>query len=201
MKKFFKIVFLIIVATWFVKSCTVNPKDDEEVAFKQDPWFFGDTKVQEDPCTSWSIYAFTTTPVKFNMLPVRHYYKLDGMKSKDGKEMTVNTSLMLQIKKGKTPILLSNYGEEWYETAFESVFKRKVKERIAKYSSLSLEADPATMKMFDDELTIDMKEYVASQSKERELPILIIMVTTESIKHDGGLLTSIGAKIDNFNKN
>lgn len=200
MKKFFKIVFLIIVATWFVKSCTVNPNDDEEVAFKQDPWFFGDAKVQEEPCTSWSIYAFTTTPVKFNMLPVRHYYKLDGMKSKDGKEMVVNTSLMLQIKKGKTPILLSNYGEEWYETAFESVFKRKVKERIAKYSSLSLEADPATMKMFDDELTIDMKEYVASQSKERELPILIIMVTTESIKPDGGLLTSIGAKIDNFNK-
>lgn len=61
--------------------------------------------------------------------------------------------------------------------------------------------NPATMKMFDDELTIDMKEYVISQSKERELPILIIMVTTESIKPDGGLLTSIGAKIDNFNKN
>ena len=174
-------IFAIVAMTISLMSCTVNPSYDTEVAFMQKPIFFGETKVQDEPCTSFTFHAWTTTPVKFYMLPVKHSFKFDDMLSDDNTPLDINTTLTLKVQKGKTPVLLRNYGERWYETFIESMFKRKVKEYVSQYSPFDLMSDQKTTKDFDGRIANDMRKYIDSLSTKNEFPVDIVMVVTESI--------------------
>ena len=93
----------------------VNPSYDEEAALKMKPIFFGNTRVDDEPVNSITLVAPTTTAVYFNILPQKMQFQFDDLLSNDNTPLDVNMYMIIQVKKGQTPDLLRNYGENWFE--------------------------------------------------------------------------------------
>ena len=158
----------MMISMFMLTSCYfANPSYDKEVAFKQTPWFIGETGVQDKPCNSLTFYCQTTSAVEFYMLPVKHEFKFDDLLSNDNTQLDVNISMVLQIKRGKTPDLLRYYGENWYETFIEPYFKNKVREYVSTYSPFDLMSNREVLAQFDKRIQADMTNYIASLSLRR----------------------------------
>lgn len=188
MEKIFKVVIssvigLCVVLFFVFGICgVVNPSYDEEVAFKMKPWFFGTTMVNETPANSLTFYAPTTTAVYFNILPQKKEFKFDDLLSNDNTPLDVNMYLIYQIRKGETPSLLQNYGENWYGTFIEPYFRNKVREYVSSYSPFDLMSNREVLKDFDSKIMKDMQNYITKLSKSKgTLPIEIMQVTTDRV--------------------
>ena len=89
--------------------------------------------------------------------------------------------LVYQIQKGKTPILLRNYGENWYETFIDPYFRNKVRELVSTYSPFDLMSNREVLAKFDDRIKQSMRQYVASLSRKVNFPIDIQQVITDRV--------------------
>ena len=112
----------------------VNPSYDEEAALKMKPIFFGNTRVDDEPVNSITLIAPTTTAVYFNILPQKKQFQFDDLLSNDNTPLDVNMYMIIQVRKGQTPSLLRNYGEEWFENFIEPYFRNKVREYVSSCS-------------------------------------------------------------------
>ena len=92
----------------------VNPSYDQEAALKMKPIFFGSTRVSDEPVNSITLVAPTTSAVYFNILPQKMQFQFDDLLSNDNTPLDVNMYMIIQVKKGQTPDLLRNYGENWF---------------------------------------------------------------------------------------
>ena len=159
-----------------------NPDYNEEVAFKMKPIFFGDTRVADESANSFTFYVATTNCVHFNILPQKKEFKFDDLLSNDNTPLDVNMYLVYQIQKGKTPILLRNYGENWYETFIDPYFRNKVRELVSTYSPFDLMSNREVLANFDKKLQETMVNYVEELSKKQgEFPITINQVVTDRV--------------------
>lgn len=181
MKKVFSIFVMCLMAVCLNSCYFTNPSYDKEVAFKQKPWFVGETGVQDEPCTSLTFYCQTTSAVEFYMLPVKHEFTFDDLLSNDNTQLDVKISMTLQIQKGGTPELLRYYGENWYETFIDPYFKNKVREYVSTYSPFDLMSNREILKEFDNKIANDMTSYIANLSKKHRFPIDVIQVLTDRV--------------------
>jgi len=172
MKKYLSIM-LGVLLTLSLQSCFVNPDYNEEVAFKMRPWFFGDNDVSETPATDLTFYALTSTPVTFNMLPVKYSLKYEDLQSDNNTLLDFTADVYIQIQKGKTPELLRNYGENWYETFMRPFIDKKIRNYVSMYNSFDLMSNKDVLDSLDRGIQNDLEEYVAQLNKEKEFPIII----------------------------
>ena len=182
-KQFFGAIgaFLLAIIAIAIVHVT-NPDYNEEVAFKMKPIFFGDTRVADEPANSFTFYVATTNCVHFNILPQKKEFKFDDLLSNDNTPLDVNMYLVYQIQKGKSPILLRNYGENWYETFIEPYFRNKVRELVSTYSPFDLMSNREVLANFDKKLQETMVKYVEELSKKQgEFPITINQVMTDRV--------------------
>ncbi len=113
----------------------VNPSYDQEAALKMKPIFFGSTRVSDEPVNSITLVAPTTSAVYFNILPQKMQFQFDDLLSNDNTPLDVNMYMIIQVKKGQTPDLLRNYGENWFENFIEPYFRNKVREYVSSCST------------------------------------------------------------------
>ena len=174
-------VFVLAILSVAIVKCT-NPDYNEEVAFKMKPIFFGNTRVADEPANGFTFYVATTDCVHFNILPQKKEFKFDDLLSNDNTPLDVNMYLVYQIQKGKSPILLRNYGENWYETFIEPYFRNKVRELVSTYSPFDLMSNREVLANFDKKLQETMVNYVEDLSKKQgEFPITINQVVTDRV--------------------
>ena len=128
----------------------VNPSYDQEAALKMKPIFFGSTRVADDPVNSITLIAPTTTAVYFNILPQKMQFQFDDLLSNDNTPLDVNMYMIIQVKKGQTPDLLRNYGENWFENFIEPYFRNKVREYVSSCSPFDLMSNREVLAKFDD---------------------------------------------------
>lgn len=184
MYKFFS--FLILVGTLITSSiCScacVNPEYNEEVAFQKTPIMFGNTEVDPAPAHSFTCYAWTTVAVYFPILPQKVEYNFNDLLSNDNTPLDVKIYLIYQIQKGKSPILLKNYGMDWYNTFIRPYFNNKVRESVSTYSPFDLMSNREVIANFDTNLQKAMNDYIKSLSKTQgECPIVITQVVTDRV--------------------
>lgn len=178
----FSILLIFIVSVSCFTSCIVNPSYDEEVALKMKPWFVGDTRVDETPVNNLTFVACTTHPVYFNILPQKKEFRFDDLLSNDNTPLDVSMYIVFQIKKGSTPSLLKNYGENWYTTFIEPYFRNKVREYVSTYSPFDLMSNREVLAQFDANLKRDLLSYISNLSKTKgDFPIEIQQVVTDRV--------------------
>jgi len=174
---------LIACLSIFFTSCKMkNPNYNEELAFKMRPIFFGDTKVAEESANNFTMFALTTDAITFNILPQKKEFKFDDLLSNDNTPLDVNMYLVYQIKKGHSPELLKNYGEDYYTTFIEPYFKNKVRELVSNYSPFDLMSNREVLAKFDNTLKMSMDNYIKELSKNQgNFPIVIHQVVTDRV--------------------
>ena len=171
--------FLCVIGFAFFSF--VNPSYDQEAALKMKPIFFGSTRVADDPVNSITLIAPTTTAVYFNILPQKMQFQFDDLLSNDNTPLDVNMYMIIQVKKGQTPDLLRNYGENWFENFIEPYFRNKVREYVSSCSPFDLMSNREVLAKFDDRIKQSMRQYVASLSRKANFPIDIQQVITDRV--------------------
>lgn len=180
MKKFkmFSIV-AILAAVMCVVSCdSVSPNADEEAVLIEKPWFFGHGGVDEDAVESGLVWTWCTTEHKiFKIVPVKHQVDMNDLFSDDNTPLDFHTIIITQIEKGKSPILLQNYGEDWFNTNIYNYYCNLVRDHISQHSPFDLMSNRAILNNIDTKVLKQLQEYVAQLSKEKEFPVIIKQVT------------------------
>lgn len=184
MKKIFYFFCIAVFAMFSLSSChSVEANADEEVALVMQPWFFGHGGVSMDPVsTGLEWCAITTYGVPFKIVPVRYDETFDDIFSNDNTPLDFNTYITIQIEKGKTPILLQNYGQDWYKNNIQVPYRNKTREFVSTYSPFDLISNREVITEIDSMVLKYMANYVKELSETKELPVKIISITTGAAK-------------------
>lgn len=176
-----------------MQSCTMATVDaTEEGVWVKQPWFLGHGGIDETPITTGLSYgAFSSSVIYFTITPVRYDEQFDDIFSNDNTPLDFNTYINIQIQKGKTPVLLENYGEEWYKNNIQVFYRNKTREYVSMYSPFDLISNREVLNKIDAQLMKDMTAYVAELSKDKDFPITIKSITTGAARPNKDQLTEM----------
>jgi regulator of protease activity HflC (stomatin/prohibitin superfamily) len=102
---------------------------------------------------------------------------MDDLFSDDNTPLDFHTIIITQIEKGKSPILLKNYGVDWFNTNIYNYYCNLVRDYISQHSPFDLMSNRAILNEIDTKVLKQMKDYVAELSKEKEFPVVVKQVT------------------------
>ena len=130
-----KSILVLLLIAMTITSCSVASVDaDEELVFVKKPIFFGKGGVEKEPLTSGSEWRwFSTDEVKFKVSPTQYEEKFQDIFTADNTPIDLSANILLQIKKGETPVLLEGFGEDWYKNNIQTQFIKYVRDEISKY--------------------------------------------------------------------
>ena len=182
MKKFLTMFSFVIMLTMSMTmtsciGCTTVDADEETVLIDK-PWFMGHGGVQNEPVETGLEWVWWSTDTEtFKIVPFKHQVDMDDLFSDDNTPLDFHTIIITQIVKGKSPILLQNYGTDWFNTNLYNYYCNLVRDHISQHSPFDLMSNRAILNEIDAKVLKQMQDYVAQLSKEREFPVLIKQVT------------------------
>ena len=179
MKKFISIFFIAVTAMLSMTSChSVSPDADEEATLIEKPWFLGHGGVQETPVESGLTWCWWSTHSEtFKIVPVKHQVDMNDLFSDDNTPLDFHTIIITQIEKGKTPILLKNYGKDWFNTNIYNEYCKFVRNHISQHSPFDLMSNRQVLDSIDMAVLKQTQDLVAKLSKDKEFPVIIKQVT------------------------
>lgn len=182
MKKFLAMFSIALVAMLSMTmtscvGCTTVDADEETVLIDK-PWFMGHGGVQETPVSTGLAWIWMSTDTEtFKIVPFKHQVDMDDLFSDDNTPLDFHTIIITQIQQGKSPILLKNYGTDWFNTNIYNYYCNLVRDHISQHSPFDLMSNRAILNDIDSKVLKQMQDYVAQLSKEKEFPITIRQVT------------------------
>jgi regulator of protease activity HflC (stomatin/prohibitin superfamily) len=184
MKRFLTLCMLALTVAISMTSCHgVRPGADEEAVLIEKPWFIGHGGVDEEAVpTGLKWCCLSTSSEIFKIVPVKHQVNMDDLFSDDNTPLDFHTIIITQIKKGKSPILLQNYGVDWFDTNLYNYYCNLVRDHISQHSPFDLMSNRAILNDIDAKVLKKMQDYVAELSKDKEFPIIIKEVTIGKAK-------------------
>ena len=178
MKKFL-FILSIALAAFTMTSCEgVDINADEEVVLVEQPWFFGHGGVDDKPLSTGFEWIWASTkPIPFKIVPIKHEVNMNDLFSDDNTPLDFHTIIITQIVQGKSPILLKNYGENWFDTNLYNYYCNLVRDNISQHSPFDLMSNRAILNEIDDKVMKAMQKHISELSKDKEFPVIIRQVT------------------------
>jgi hypothetical protein len=179
MKKIFSIFVMSLVLVLGFTSCTsVTPDAGQEAVLVHKPWFFSTGGVDNTPVETGLEYTWLSTDyVVVNMLPVKYDETLDDVTSNDNTLLDFNTQIQLQVQDNKSPVLIKNYGENWYVNVIQEQFRNTVRNYISKFGPFDLMSNREVLDSINVAVKNDMIAHIRSMSNQSgELPITVVNV-------------------------
>ena len=177
MKNFFIAGFLCLSV--LLSGCTtVAPEAGEEGVKVHKPWIFGTGGIDMTPVETGLEYTWLSTDyVIVNMLPRAYDEDLDDATSNDNTLLDFNTQIQLQVKDNKSPVLIKNYGVDWYNSVIKEVYRNTVRGYISKYGPFDLMSNREVLDSINLFVKNDIQNYISLlSSKQGELPIDVVNV-------------------------
>ena len=162
-----------------MNSCiNVAPGAGEEAVLIRKPYIFGHGGIDEKPVETGRQYEwFSTSYVIVSMLPQKFDEKLDDAASNDNTLLDFNTQIQLQVEDNKSPVLIKNYGKDWYVNVIQEVYRNTVRNYISKFGPFDLMSNREVLDSINFAVKNDMERYIDELSvKSGELPIDVVNV-------------------------
>ncbi|MBO5083518.1 MAG: SPFH domain-containing protein [Bacteroidaceae bacterium] len=162
-----------------ITSCVnVAPGAGEEAVLIHQPYLFGHGGVDDEPVETGRQYEwFSTKYVIVSMLPQKFDEKLDDAASNDNTLLDFSTQIQLQVKDNKSPVLIKNYGPNWYVNVIQEVYRNTVRNYISKFGPFDLMSNREVLDSINYAVKNDMEDYIADLSeKGGELPVTVVNV-------------------------
>lgn len=177
MKNFF-IAALFCLSVLLSGCTTVAPEAGEEGVKVHKPWIFGTGGIDMTPVETGLEYTWLSTDyVIVNMLPRAYDEDLDDATSNDNTLLDFNTQIQLQVKDNKSPVLIKNYGVDWYNSVIKEVYRNTVRGYISKYGPFDLMSNREVLDSINLFVKNDIQNYISLlSSKQGELPIDVVNV-------------------------
>lgn len=169
----FKLILLTSVITFF--GCHgVRPDADEEAVLVYKPWFFGHGGVDDDVVSTGCTWCWwSTSSETFKITPQKWQVNMEDLVSNDNTPLDFHTVIVTQIKQGKSPILLKNYGLQWFNTNVYNHYCNRVRDYVSQHSPFDLMSNREVLNEIDTKLLKEMREFITQLSLEKEFPIEI----------------------------
>lgn len=179
MKRFLAMFSIALVAMMVMTSCHgVAPDADEEAVLIYKPWFFGSGGVDDEPVETGLTWCYwSTSSETFKIIPVKNQVDMNDLFSDDNTPLDFHTIIITQIEKGKTPILLQNYGKDWFNTNIYNEYCKFVRNHISQHSPFDLMSNRQVLDSIDMAVLKQTQDLVAKLSKDKEFPVIIKQVT------------------------
>ena len=177
MKKY--IYPFIVALALLVTSCYgVAPDADEEAVLIYKPWIFGHGGIEPTPVESGLTWCVPSTSCEyFKIIPVKYQVDMDDLFSDDNTPLDFHTIIIIQIEKGKSPVLLQNYGVDWFNTNLYNYYCNLIRDHISQHSPFDLMSNRAVLNEIDLKVLKQMQDYVKELSVSKEFPVIIRQVT------------------------
>ena len=162
-----------------MNSCiNVAPGAGEEAVLIHKPYIFGHGGIDEKPVETGRQYEwFSTSYVIVSMLPQKFDEKLDDAASNDNTLLDFNTQIQLQVEDNKSPVLIKNYGKNWYVNVIQEVYRNTVRNYMSKFGPFDLMSNREVLDSINFAVKNDMERYIDELSvKSGELPIDVVNV-------------------------
>ena len=179
MKKKTMLSMLSLCLVAGLTSCiNVAPSAGEEAVLIHKPYIFGHGGVDDKPVETGRQYEwFSTDYVIVSMLPQKFDEKLDDAASNDNTLLDFNTQIQLQVEDNKSPVLIKNYGSNWYINVIQEVYRNTVRNYISKFGPFDLMSNREVLDSINIAVKRDMENYIASLSKKHgTLPVDVVNV-------------------------
>ena len=175
MKKKINVMWLIAaLMVMSLTSCKFAQVDaDEEAVLVEQPWFFGHGGVCStpiEPGNTWTV--LTTDVVDFKTTPVQYDEKFTDIMSSDNTPVNLTAHVLIQVIKGQTPILLQNFGENWYQNDIQKDLCNEVRNEISKYPMMEL----TCKRTIYDNASSRIEQVLISKVRKEKIPITILKV-------------------------
>jgi len=155
----------------------VRPEAGEESVLIYKPWFFGHGGVDMDPVQTGLTWCWwSTSSETFKIIPQKNQVDMEDLVSNDNTPLDFHTVIITQIKSGKSPILLQNYGLDWFNTNLYNHYCNRVRDYVSQHSPFDLMSNREVLNEIDNKLLAEMRAFITDLSKEKEFPVEIKQV-------------------------
>lgn len=174
MKNRVSLVILSMLLCFSMQSCNPAYVDaGEEGVFVKTPWFFGHGGVDYDPVgTGLSWEAWSTSCIKFKVIPVQYDEKFSDIMSADNTPVDLTAHALIRIKSGYTPLLLDKFGEDWYSNDIQKDFCNEVRNEISKWPMMQL----TCKREIYDNMSKKIENVLNAKIKKDGIPIELMKV-------------------------
>ena len=189
-----KTVILVVLFFWVIiaavlgfSACQIVTVDgDEEGVFTKQPWFFGHGGVDSTPLSEGSAWkVFTTKFTKFKTVPIRYDETFDDDAfSDDNTPLDITAYMTVMVKKGQTPMLLQNFGENWMDNNLRVKFRTLVRGEVCKYSMYDLVSNRDCLVQINDSVYNAMSAYI----EKINIPVTLISIDVNRVRPNEGVL-------------
>ena len=179
MKKnwFYSVLSVLFVTLMFTSCYRVTPDAGQEAVLVHKPYFFGKDGVDKNPVGTGSKWVWwSTDAIEVSMVPQKYDEKLEDVTSNDNTLLDFNTQIQLQVKSGDSPVLIQNYGENWYINVIQETYRNTVRSYISRYNPFDLMSNREVLDSINIMVKKDMESHIEKLSSARELPIEVINV-------------------------
>jgi len=162
----------------FISCSRVSADINEEVVFDKHP-IFGEGGIDMVPLQEGScITSPYTKTYKFTMTPTQYEENFTNLFTNDQTSVNINVFLRLKPQRGRTPVLLRDFGVDWYKNSLQEFVREIVRNKLSSFSMLELVANS---KIFDEAKTVIQKqieEYVI----KIDLPVDVISFVVSKVE-------------------
>lgn len=192
MKKLLLFTLLISLLT-LNSSCSRQTVEEDEVGvYILKPWFFGSGGVDSEPLLQGSSWvALSTGMVTLKKVPIKYAESFDDVMSDDNTPVDLQSYVILQVDAERAPILLKNYGQDWYNNNIRETFRKFIRDRVSNYAMFKLTSDRETCQLIEEEATALLQEYFDKLNTEKEFPVKIQSIIVDRAKPNGDVLEEI----------
>jgi hypothetical protein len=174
-----KILYLLAVACVSIATlsgCTSAAPDGDEVGILiMKPWFFGHGGICDEPVQTGQTWcALSTDVVYMKVTPIAYDEHIEDAYSNDNTQLDWDIQIILQIQGEKAPILLRNYGIDWYKNNIHKPFTSHFYNLVGNYSPFDLMSNRAVTDSIEVLMKKYMENYIADLSKKKgEMPVTV----------------------------
>lgn len=163
-----------------LSSCTwARCEAGEECVFVKKPLFFGDGGVCEEPLMGGSeLVALTTSAIYVDMKPIKFTEALDDIASNNNTLLDFECNLTLQIETGKSPILISKFGGDFYKRMIREPYINSTRNYISQFSPFDLMSNREVLAKIDSLIVRDVTAFIVRE----KMPVKVISVITGRAK-------------------
>lgn len=175
------VVFCLLVWFFCFKSVTVEP--GHEVVLVDQPYFFGHEGVRKEPVKEGRVYVFSSTKdVSVNIVPESISVAFNDFTSSDN--ILLDFESTVQTKIINSPVLVSQFGNDWFNNNIRSQYTALVRNEVKSYSMTDMMSNKDVADQIDDYLTENIRKLV----KERNLPVEVISISLGRAKPNEDVL-------------
>ncbi|MBI5178720.1 MAG: SPFH domain-containing protein [Nitrospinae bacterium] len=188
MKRSFTLFLLFLCLQMFSACHAVSIDPGEEAVLTDRPYFFGHGGVKPVPVGTGLTWAWWTTDATLvDIKPVQYDEEFSDMMSKDN--VPVHFNVYIKTKVLNSPMLVENFGPNWYAMNVKEPFRTVVRNLCKKYDMNQLvSSTEANMAMAEE-----AKKEIIDLIKTTGIPVEVLTVTVGRIIPTQEVMTAITA--------